>query len=1000
MGENIKVENVQPKEGETSRESAEKIPGHTAAFQQVNILAGPLDRQTAVAPDTKESLGSGAGSLDVPVPHLPTSDRPLSASPTRDRTATGTTSDGTTPEKVTPPKGQDAGARTTPAGSETRTVNAPVAAGDATVPAKAQAAPGEQPRLNQPLPHATDVAPVKTPGEVKTAVDTPITKPVADVPAGTRTNTVATDQATPQIKPTGAGVADPVRADVTAPRTEAASPRTEATGPKTDVAGAKTDIPGQKVDPVVTHTAPVSKPDLAAASTTKVDGPVGGAQPIKANSDAPGTAFTATGTGQKQESIAKPVSAEASPILPGGQVRPDGVKGDYISTQAISNTPGRQDTTKGVETNPAQAKLNEPAALKDQKLGGAAEAGGQRSDAGLRSEPGGLQPGGVKQDSKNPDSMIRSIEGKVDGAKQPSVTEGRVPGAENVNTGVKQPGTTDSATGGRQAGIEGGAKQPGTADGIGTKPTAGADGSTSGRPPGQEIGGKTSGGGSGTVSGESTKRIDIGSPSGGRSEGQPGGAGMGGGSSAPIDRAPHKPFGVEDAHGTGNKGTAAGQTGAGPRFDTGETRGTELGQRFDTPELRGGKSGGQSGGAGSDLGGVKGTDVGIGKGADGMGGKGGAGGGTGFSGSGESSMLGDKRQPPIIPDGVVTQTGKGGKGVEGLISGPSGDDSAPFILPGALGGKDGGRRQSDQIFADKTKGETPTAKPDAQRPDASTAQKFGGQKPDSGAGSGVPGQKDGDKGHKSDVGIPAAIPAGGAADVGGVLRNFAQNVLTDGKDKVGSKTGDTSGAKGADSTNVKTGQDFAGPGQKTRFLDAEQKNPGDQFVANRAVGPGGAGVSSDKKPFASGEVAIPGMDGGEEARLEEEAISMEAFDLPQVDLLGKTEEVEEVSEEVEKTTEATLEEQMHYELALGLQLYTSIAQAPYGAYHYHTKDGDTVETVARDIVGDVRTAPLVFSLNKEHIIASTEYGTHPFKAGVMIQLPTPRDLKEFFGKQQ
>ncbi|MCC6978151.1 MAG: hypothetical protein IT343_07505, partial [Candidatus Melainabacteria bacterium] len=92
--------------------------------------------------------------------------------------------------------------------------------------------------------------------------------------------------------------------------------------------------------------------------------------------------------------------------------------------------------------------------------------------------------------------------------------------------------------------------------------------------------------------------------------------------------------------------------------------------------------------------------------------------------------------------------------------------------------------------------------------------------------------------------------------------------------------------------------------------------------------------------------------------------------------------------------------QMHYELALGLQLYTSIAQAPYGAYHYHTKDGDTVETVARDIVGDVRTAPLVFSLNKEHIIASTEYGTHPFKSGVMIQLPTPRDLKEFFGKQQ
>ncbi|WP_305017021.1 hypothetical protein [Mycobacterium tuberculosis] len=42
---------------------------------------------------------------------------------------------------------------------------------------------------------------------------------------------------------------------------------------------------------------------------------------------------------------------------------------------------------------------------------------------------------------------------------------------------------------------------------------------------------------------------------------------------------------------------------------------------------------------------------------------------------------------------------------------------------------------------------------------------------------------------------------------------------------------------------------------------------------------------------------------------------------------------------------------------------------------------------------------LVFSLNKEHILASTEYGVHPFKVGVMVQLPTPRDLKIFFGRQ-
>jgi hypothetical protein len=912
---------------------------------------------------------------------------------------------------------------------------------------------GEQPRVNQPVAQATDIAPAKVPTEVKPSGDTPVVKPAGDVTGGTRSVSGATDQATLQTKPAGTipGSPDQVRGDVTAPKNEVAGAKVEATGARVETPGAKLDVPAATTAGSLVAT---TKPDGGVANVPKLDGPVGGAQTIKPNLDAP---VSAAGTviGQKQESATRPALADGGQSLPGGQVRPDGIKGDYISTQAFTGPAGRQDATRGLDTNPAQAKLNEPAALKDPKLSGSSEAGGQRTEAGLRGEQAGLrgdqaglQPGGIKQDSKNPDSMIRSIEGKVDGAKQPAGTERRVPGAENVNPGVKQPGTADSATAGRSPSIDGGGKPQGTADGIGTKSTAGADGTSSaGRQPGQEIGGKGSGGGSATVAGESTKRIDIGGPSGGRSDGQPGGAGMGGGSSAPIDRAPHKPFGVEEAQGAGSKGIAAetkgitsdakgitadakggtASQGVAPRFDTGETRGTELGQRFDTPELRGGKSGAAGGGGtGSEFGGAKGTDVGIGKGADAMGGKGGAGGGTGFSGSGESSILGDKRQPPIIPDGVVTQAGKGGKGLDGIVGGPRGDDSVPFILPGALGGKEGGRRQSDQIFADKTKGETPPAKPDAQRPDGFTAQKFAGQKPDSSSssGSGVPGWKDGDRGQKADVGIPAAIPGQAAAEMGGALKNFAQNVLSEGKDKgvkaaesTGIRAGDSAGAKAGDVKDTKgspkspitdggkgpiTGgrQDFAGPGQKTRFLDAEQKNPGDQFVASRAVGPGGSGVTADKKFHGSGEGATPGMDGGDEPKHEDEVIPIEEFELPQVDLLAEAEEVEEVSEEFEKTTEAKLEDEMHYELALGLQLYTSIAQAPYGAYHYHTKDGDTVETVARDIVGDVRTAPLVFSLNKDHIIASTEYGTHPFKSGVMIQLPTPRDLKDFFGQQQ
>jgi len=863
-----------------------------------------------------------------------------------------------------------------------------------------------------------------------------------------RTVAATSDQPAPQIKSANTNIAaDQGRVEVTGQRTEPAVQKTE-------VAASRPEPLAQKVEPAVTPTAAVAKPDIA-ASTAKVDVPVGGTQPVRTNLDSPTTAGTAVGT--KQDGVAKPVVAEGSQALPGGQSRTD-VKGDYISTQAFTNTTGRADASRGVETNAAQ-KLVDPAIARDQKLVGTSESGGPRIESGVRGEqkglPGeqsgvrgdplglrgdqtGLQPGG-KQDSSKPD-FVRSIEGKVEGAKQTQGTEGRIPGSDTPNVSTKQPGTTDSATGGRQPGIDGGGKTSGTTDGVGGKPTAGVDGSSpAGREPSSEGGGKSTGGGGSGIAGDSTKKIDIGSPSGGRSEGQPGGPGMGGGSSAPIDRAPHKPFGVEDAQGGGKTdagtGKGAGSAGAGPRFDTGETRGGEVGQRFDTPDLRGGKMG--AAGGSSDVGGAKGVDIGAGKGSD-IGGKGGTGGGTGFSGSGESSMLGDKRQPPIIPDGVVT--GKGGKGLDGLIGGPKGDDSVPFILPGALGGKDGGRRQSDQIFADKSKGGETPGKSDATRPDAFTAQKSGGQKPDSTSGSGVPVDKGGDKGQKSDAGIAAGIPgaagAAGAAEIGGSLKNFAQNFLADDKTgKGGAKTGDT--VRAGDAAGMKTGdanstnitkastdgtkdptsarQDFAGPGQKTRILGTDQtivgaanqtaagstNQSGDQAIAGRVVGPGAAGGSGDKdKKLAGMGDGAATMDGGEDLpRLDEESVPVEEFDLPQVDLLGEAEEVEEADENVEKSSEDRIEDEMHYELALGLQLYTAISQAPYGAYHYHTKEGDTVESVAREIVGDVRTAPLVFSLNKDHIIASTEYGSHPFQPGVMIQLPTPRDLKEFFGKQ-
>lgn len=811
-----------------------------------------------------------------------------------------------------------------------------------------------------------------------------------------------------------------------------------------------------------------------------------------------------------------------------GQGKLEPVKGgDVFSTQGSSAAVNRQDGFKPADgradgVRPAeQAGSRDGSPMRDPKSAGVAnEVFGQKAEPGARgdSQPGGFKPDGNAAGQKA-DQITRGIENRInEGAKQPGTTDGVTGGTRQpiAETGGKSQGITDGA--------QAGTKQ--TSDNIGNTSSAGkqpgAEGASVGnsatiRQPMSDAGDKgSSGGGSSSVA-ESTKRVDLGMPQGGKSDGQTGSSGMGGGSSASIDRAPHAPFRVEDAQPGGAKGDiAAGGKGEaavggkgnlggegprfdsgetrggnqpGSRFDSGETRGTQQGTRFDTGEVKDGRgvtpSGGKSGNVG---GGATGPDSGIVKGTDVSGTKtsgGGAGsGGSGGSGGSEGGLLGDKRQPSMFPETTVNQGGKPGKPGDG-IGHAGGDDSVPFILPGAFGGKDGGRRQSDQIFGDKTKGDSIGGKAESgakaeSKGNADSAGKADSTgKPESGATAGkfdsgsmiakfdalVSGRPDPtiagakgessvvgakgessasstkgeavsasskDKGAKADAGIPSAMsgPVGsGAAEVGNVLKNFAQSVLSDGKSAQGN---DGKTAQGSDAKTVVTGdskdartagkaqsgseisgketpnvrQDFAGPGQKTRILDQTAGSSDTKIIGDvagpRAVVPGAIPADSAKKSeFAAGsgiaDVNLPGGAGGDDVG----KISTDDFNLPEVNLLGETDESEKVEEieEVEESEEAKREDEMHYELALGLQLYTSIAEAPYGAYHYFTKDGDTVESVSREVVGDARTAPLVFSLNKDHILASTEYGVHPFKVGVMVQLPTPRDLKNFFGSQ-
>jgi len=842
--------------------------------------------------------------------------------------------------------------------------------------------------------------------------------------------------------------------------------------PSTAAVGAAYMPPGRK-DEVVPSTT-TNRPAVAESATANVATNTVRAE-LKPDSKSTAEGSTTTAGSQfRAESKVEPTSVlptsaqqkfdtqKAEPLATGqGKFEP--VKGsDVISTQGSTDPTAKVDGSRLAEPRLDTGKpVDQPGAkdsttFRDPKTASVAnEVLGQKTDAAPRSDTS--TSAGIKSDAsgQKADQVVRGIESRInEGPKQPSAGDARVPGSTETSTAGRQPGTTDGASSGsRQPSAETGSKSHGIVDGD-----------------------KGTSGGGGSITAESTRKIDVGMPQGGKAEGQSGSSGMGGGSSAPIDRTPHAPFKIEEAQPSGSKsdaglkgdiggkGEAAGvgkspaaadgtrfdsgevrgnQPGA--RFDTGETRGNQPGTRFDTGEIKDGRSGITTGGKSGDVGGVIGAEAGTIKGTDVSGVKASTGGGQGIggssgSGSADAGILGEKRQPSMFPDSPAGPGGKPVKPGDGIASGQvSGDDSVPFVLPGGFGGKDGGRRQSDQMFGDKTKGgEASGNKPEpgaaaGKAESGSMIAKFDGmvsgkaesnvsgnrndaagikadmvQKPETGRRAET-GQRS-ESGQKADAVISAAMAGqvgAGASEVGNVLKNFAQTVLSDGKSGV---------------TND-------GPGQKTRVLDSTLANsdtkpvsgggptekksvpmsgstpPGDKVsdvAGARVVGSGAAPPDASKKTelvtSGHGSADILGGTGGDD----EGVTAIDEFNLPEVDLLGEVDEEEKVEElvEVDESEEAKLEHEMHYELALGLQLYTSISEAPYGAYHYLTREGDTVEGVAREIVGDDRTAPLVFSLNKEHILASTEYGVHPFKVGVMVQLPTPRDLKNFFGGQK
>jgi hypothetical protein len=64
-------------------------------------------------------------------------------------------------------------------------------------------------------------------------------------------------------------------------------------------------------------------------------------------------------------------------------------------------------------------------------------------------------------------------------------------------------------------------------------------------------------------------------------------------------------------------------------------------------------------------------------------------------------------------------------------------------------------------------------------------------------------------------------------------------------------------------------------------------------------------------------------------------------------------------------------------------------------YKYIVQQGDTVESVALNVLLDPMLAGLLFGINRRYVLPEEQYGLHPLMVGVVIQLPTPGEIIKF-----
>lgn len=266
-------------------------------------------------------------------------------------------------------------------------------------------------------------------------------------------------------------------------------------------------------------------------------------------------------------------------------------------------------------------------------------------------------------------------------------------------------------------------------------------------------------------------------------------------------------------------------------------------------------------------------------------------------------------------------------------------------------------------------------------------------------------------------GTYGGITLGGKGKIGNFTNSDAQDAPTRRNTVIGPKTGVRVGETGGE----KSGRAEVSPAAKdSKIPDKASSMPGkDSLVPEKDSNPNGDNSDSFGKPYlavkgdVSAEPAVPHveafgeveivLDEGDTVVSKPDVEGSARFAPGGLDgrLLGAEQSKPKLTEE-EALAERRRRRYMNENFESQEITWSMDDEEPTPGHHdpmrryiYIVKPGDTVESVAAQVLEDPALAPLLYRKNKQFVLPELEYGVHPLQPGVEIELPTPSEIATF-----